>query len=176
MKKGSVLGSIAVLSVLVLTGWGCGTKSLTDMVAEKVAENAIENAIEKDSGGSADVDINSGSISFKNEDGTSVQYGQNVSIPADFPKAVPIYAGATPVATTIAGNEATATLTSMDSATDILAWYESQLNGWKKEQSFDTQAYYMRTYTKDMEKITVSVGVSDNTASITLYYQKEETK
>lgn len=70
---------------MVLTG--CG-KTITQQTTEK----ALENAIEKQSGGQAKVDINKDSYKVESKDG-NIEVGQNVKLPADFPKDVYVIDG-----------------------------------------------------------------------------------
>ncbi len=170
MKTRNLVSMLSMASVLALTGVSCG-QNLTAKLTEKATESYVENRIESESNGNVDLDLSDGTMKFEGEDGAKVQYGNNLSIPSDFPKAVPIYAGANVLATTINGNESTATLQSTDSADNILVWYEGQLNGWTRVQSFDSMGYNMRSYTKGNEKLTINVGSSEGNSSITLYYQ-----
>lgn len=170
MKTRNLVSMIAMASVLALTGVSCGQR-LTNKITEKATESYVENRIESNTNGNVDLDLSNGTVNFEGEDGAKVQYGSNLTIPSDFPKSIPIYAGANVLATSMSGNESTATLQSTDSSDSILVWYEGQLNGWTRVQSFDSAGYNMRSYTKGNEKLTINVGSSEGTSSITLYYQ-----
>ncbi len=174
MKK-QHLGLPVMLATIVLTGFGCGsiTSKITEKVTEKVAESVLEKSVEGQTNGKVDLDVNNGTLNFKGEDGTSVSYGSDLKLPSDFPSVVPVYQSAKIVATTTTSAESTVTLTTEDKADVIIAWYQEQLKDWKKEQSFDSQGYYMRVYSRNNETITVAVGDSDTTRSITVHYTME---
>lgn len=157
---------LGLSAMIALTGFGCG-KSLT----ERATESLIENSIENSSGGNVDLDLSGDNVSIKGEDGTNVQYGENVTLPSNFPTNAPVYKDAKLMVVSVNDREASASMTSTDSALTILSWYESQLSAWTKDQSFDTQDYYMRAFSRGDEKITVSVGAADGTSTISLFYQ-----
>jgi len=73
---------IIALSVVVS---GCGQKSLT----EKQMEKAMGDGMGQD----VNVDLSSGEVKIVTEDGTSLEVGENVSLPADFPKDVYVIEG-----------------------------------------------------------------------------------
>lgn len=89
MKKFTLL----VMATLLMAS--CG--AVAEKAAERVVENAIEKAAEEGdgSGGDVDVDVDDGGITFSGSDGESVQIGEGVEIPADFP--IPILDGGTAI-------------------------------------------------------------------------------
>ena len=84
--------NVTVPAVLIATGLavlaGCGGKP-----GEKVTEEALEKAIENGGGGKADVNMEKGKVTIKNEAGQSeIAYGAT-SWPEDMPASVPKFAG-----------------------------------------------------------------------------------
>src|SRR5689334_5423927 len=62
-------------------------------IQEKLAQKAAEKALEGTTGGKVDVDGQN--ITIKNADGKgTVAVGPGATVPADFPKDIPIYPGA----------------------------------------------------------------------------------
>ena len=124
-----------ILRSIVLTGFvfmlaGCG---LGQKTAENTAENMAENAIEKETGGNADVDIEKDKVDIKTEDG-SMQAGEDVSLPADFPKDVYVFEGK--IKTVIQSNETAGFSVSIETdkaVESIKSIYEEKLkaDGWK---------------------------------------------
>lgn len=118
---------ILPLALLLLSG--C---SLLDKAAEKATEKATEAIIESESG--ADVDLSDDGFTVTDEDsGDTISFGEDVSLPDDFPSDVPIVDDATIIAasSTSSRGEYSATLTARDfSATE--EFYQEQLvkEGW----------------------------------------------
>lgn len=154
---------------LSLLGAGCGQK-----LTENLAERAMENAIEKQSGGNVDLDLSGGQVAYTDKDGNKVQYGNNVSVPSDFPKEIPVYANASVLSTAMAADSSSITLQTSDKATDVLTWYESQLSEWKKEASFDMQNVMARTYDKDGKKLVLSLSTQDAQTAISIQLQNAQ--
>lgn len=108
---------------------GC---SLLDKAAEKATEKATEAIIESET--NADVDLSDDGFTVTDEDsGDTLSFGEDVSLPDDFPADVPIVDGAAIIAasSTSSRGEYSATLTAQDfSATE--EFYQEQLveEGW----------------------------------------------
>jgi len=79
--------ALFVVTVLLLVGVvsGCGQKSLT----EKQMEKAMGDGMGKD----VNVDLSSGEVKIVTEDGSIMEVGGDVSLPADFPKDVYVMEG-----------------------------------------------------------------------------------
>jgi hypothetical protein len=144
---------------LSLFGLGCNpTQSLEDKLGEKVAESALSGA----TGGKVDVDINKGTYAFNDqESGNSISVGENVKLPDDFPKNVPVYPGGTIAASTFnrTSHEAGLNLISQDAATKVTSWYndETKKLGWVEDQSANYGGSEFRTYKKGNEELTVTI-------------------
>lgn len=119
--------TVLVLVALALATGGC----------RKIEEKMAEKAAEKATGGEVDIDSKSGQVKLKQKgpDGkeTEVQLGAGSSVPADFPKAVPIYPGAKVIsAVTISQGEGhMVMLNTSDSTQQVLEYYKKNLSGFK---------------------------------------------
>jgi hypothetical protein len=82
------------------------------------------------------------------------------SLPADFPKDVPIYAGAQIVSAATTGGTVGAVLSTADTPEKVTDFYKSELekNGWAKPQAVNAAGTSTMTATK--EKRRVSVGIT----------------
>lgn len=163
LKKTALL-----LIPLTLIGAGC-EKSLS----ERATEYAVEKAVEQQTDGNVDLDLNDGQISYTDNEGNKVQYGQNVSLPSDFPKDIPVYKGSTILTTATTSEGSYISLQTTDSATDVLAWYETELKGWTKEESFDMQGLSARTFTKPGLKIVITAASQDGQTMINIQYSEQ---
>lgn len=119
--------TVLVLVALALATGGC----------RKIEEKMAEKAAEKATGGEVDIDSKSGQVKLKQKgpDGkeTEVQLGAGSSVPADFPKAVPIYPGAKVIsAVTISQGEGhMVMLNTSDSTQQVLEYYKKNLSSFK---------------------------------------------
>jgi hypothetical protein len=117
-----------VLVALALTASGCG----------KLREKLFEKKVEQATGSKVTVD-ESGRVNLLSKDDagheTHVQFGDGTSLPADFPKAVPIFPGAKVIAVVSMGRK-DAYLVTLDTtapAEDVSAYYKKNLKGFKGE-------------------------------------------
>lgn len=170
---------------------GCGQK-IAEKVSEKIAEKAIESEAAKQ-GQKVDVDISSGKMTVKSEEGT-VEYdaekgtsvmrsetgetlfatGEKAKIPADFPKDVPLYTNMTPNLVGREESEKTITVsaTSPDPCDKITAFYRDGMKqqGWTEETSLtqDMGKMNLFTFTKGEREATLMIMAGDKTSEITL--------
>lgn len=156
---------IPILS-LALFGAGCG---ITERIQEKVTEKAAETAVNRLTGGQVDVDTGEGAVEFKNnKTGETVAYGDNVKIPDDFPKTVPLMPESKAISVFSQKGNApqwSLTLNSKKIAAETATWYEETLkkDGWEETQSFSIEGQEAREYTRGEEKMTLTIFPSDET-------------
>jgi hypothetical protein len=111
--------------------------SLATTGCRKLEERMAEKAAEKATGGEVNIDSKTGQVKLKQKgpDGkeTEVQLGTGSSVPADFPKVVPIYPGAQVMsAVTISQGEShMITLSTKDSTQQVLEYYKKNLGTFK---------------------------------------------
>jgi hypothetical protein len=81
------------------------------------------------------------------------------SIPADFPKDVPVYAGAEVTSASTAGGVVGAVLMTADAPDKVAAYYADELakQGWSKPQAVDMAGTHTMTATKDKRRASVTV-------------------
>lgn len=125
----------ALLILLVVAGALAlvGCQRIADQAVESATEAAIENATGNK------VDIEEGSVSIEGTDGASVNVGDAVGVPSDFPSDVPVYDGVVRAAiTTPEGHSVT--IETLDAPQKVLDFYQKELegDGWVKEVSVST--------------------------------------
>jgi len=167
--------SLVIASVLCLTPalGGCS----------KVEEKAAEKAAEKATGGQVDIDSKTGQVKMKQKgaDGkeTEVQLGQNTTVPADFPKNVPVYPGAKLMASVSISqgeNGHMLTLSTKDPVSAVLDYYKKNLAGFKVEGELggtDTTILTMSSDTQTVS-VTASKSSSDDSTMIQLTASKRK--
>jgi hypothetical protein len=128
MSKSRIVSVAIAMSLLV------GASSCRK-IEEKMAERTVEKAT---GGGKAEVDSKTGQVklSQKGADGkeTKVEIGQNTTVPADFPRAVPIYPGSKVIAAvSISQGEKghMVTLSTTDPVPTVMDYYKKNLTGFK---------------------------------------------
>jgi len=168
------LTSIAVLLAVCVCA-GCRK------AAEEAMESAIESQMARD-GGKSDVEIGDKGVSFtmQDEKGESTfARGENVKLPAGFPKDVPLYAKMTLViASTQAQDEMfIIQATSADTMDQIAAFYkqEAPKQGWEEESSMD-QGSEMKAlaYKKEGRSLNVILGVTDDGTTVSINTGKSD--
>jgi hypothetical protein len=132
-------------------------------------EKAAEKAAEKATGGQVDIDSKTGQVNMKQKgpDGkeTEVQLGQNTTLPADFPKSVPVYPGAKIMASVSISqgeNGHMLTLSTQDSVGAVLEFYKKNLSGFKVDGELGGADTTILTMSSD--SMTVSVTASKSSA------------
>ena len=157
---------------------GCGG-SLSEKVAETVVEKGIESALSTD-GQKANVDIgkdgDSFSMTIQGEDGgMQLAAGTKASIPADFPKDVPLYPGLEIIMVQTMGTEGAHMImgSSSDSMEKVAAFYkkETAAQGWTEQMSMNQPGdtpMQMLTYEKDGRMISVTILFEENQTKINL--------
>jgi hypothetical protein len=139
----------------------------------KLKEKMAEKAMEKATGGEVDIDSKTGQVRMKQKgaDGkeTEVQLGENTSIPADFPKAVPVYPGAKVIAAVSIsqGEGHMLTLTTNDSVTAVSDYYKKNMTGFKIDGEMSSGDTTILTMSNAQLTVSISATKSsteDNTA------------
>lgn len=159
---------IIVIASVTVALMGCGKPS------EKAAEKAVEAAIEKESGGKAKVDISQGSISVKTDgkDQMEMTSGQNAKVPEDFPKDIPVYAGATVLSSIKAEGSFNINLETADEMSKVTASYKEAMKkeGWTEKTAADMGQMTMLTYAKAEREAMVHINSDGKKTSIGLMY------
>jgi hypothetical protein len=93
------------------------------------------------------------------------------SLPADFPKDVPVYEGASVTSASTTGGVAGAVLMTSDAPDKVSAFYKDELakQGWSKPQAIDMSGTSTITATKDKRRVSVAITkAQDGKTSISL--------
>jgi hypothetical protein len=165
MKKFLFFTMILVASIIL-----SACKSPAQTISEKASEKIAEKAIEKSSGGKADVDINKNNVSVNTEEG-SMQAGENVKLPEDFPKDVFVFEGK--INTAIKSNDKNGYTISIESDKpigEIKTAYEEKLkaDGWKITGTMDFGTSVSVVAEKDNRNVSVMIGSDNEKSSIVL--------
>lgn len=138
---------------LLLVGGGC-----TQSLIGKIANQAIENRIESQTGHDAEVNIDDGSIKFTDEESGAVgQFGDNISLPGDFPADVPIPSDISVTGFASSPDGTWVTYTTNQTVAELGTWYESELTSDK----FVKQGYFVAgdSSTWAFKKANVTIGI-----------------
>lgn len=172
--------SLAVLvSTLALLGAGCNPVT---RVKEQATEAATEAIINSQLGDKGKIDISSGTVEFKDEkSGAVVRVGENVSLPENFPTAVPVAKDAHIIGASLSQKDEFAaylTYTTKETYQAIADWYDTELlrAGWQRESTLSLNEQEMRQYEKDGASMSVSAASdasnSGYRATVTVVYSE----
>jgi hypothetical protein len=166
MTKKIFIIYLALFLPLVLAACQSPAQKVSETASEKIAEKAIENA----TGGQADVDISGKNVNVNTKEG-SVQTGEQISLPADFPKDVYVYEGT--IKAVITNNTPKGYTVSVETdktIADVKAAYEKRIveDGWEKTGLMDFGESASISGTKDKRTLSVMIGKSGDKTSIVL--------
>ncbi|MEI7741925.1 MAG: hypothetical protein WCJ29_05510 [bacterium] len=158
------------LGSLVLFGFGC--KSPSQMIAEKATEGYINSQL----GDKGKVDLSGNNLNFENGE-NRVAYGENVSLPKDFPTDIPVYTGLKINMATVSKTENAATsllATSTDAQSKVSEWYQKELEskGWAKDSDANSSAGMYLSYKKDLRTLTLGIVGNEENTTVTLVVEK----
>ncbi len=154
--------------LLVLMAMSLSCSSCVEKATEKAAEKALEKAIEKDSGEKVDLDLSKseeGKFSVKSEDGEfNLQIGEDVKIPEDFPKDIPVYKGAKALGSMgMPGGGTMLTLKTEDAVDKVSGYYKKAMvdEGWKITSNISMGPAVMMGCEKDGRSAMVNIGTDE---------------
>ncbi|MCE9615670.1 MAG: hypothetical protein K8T26_15485 [Lentisphaerae bacterium] len=165
---------ITMAVVLAVGVAGCGGKkekashALGNKLAEKMAEQAMKN-----NGQEGTVKITDEGVNIQSEQGAfKMSTGKDLSIPDDFPKAVPVYTGAKVAQVVTTPESAHLILNTADAQADVVAFYKRALDGagWTSQMAMQTPDGDMLSYQKDKETMAVMVSHNDDGTMVTVTY------
>ncbi|HEY8038268.1 MAG TPA: hypothetical protein VIF15_00670 [Polyangiaceae bacterium] len=141
--------------------------------ADRAREKAEEKAIEQQTGGQVTIDDKQGTMTLVNDAGT-VTMGAGAKIPADFPKSVPVYPGAT---TDLASRQSnpqgkpawSLTLETGDAKDKVVAYYKANLADFKVASDMDMGEAHMSVWQNAQYDLTLMISEgSDKKTAITI--------
>lgn len=170
MKLSFFVPLVVSLAALSFVGLGCNPmQAVQDKVSQKIGDSVASGILSQASGGKVDVNGDNGSYTFKdNKTGASVAIGENVKIPDNFPKDVPLYPGAKTLTASMgqaSKSEASVTLQVTDDPQTVVKWYENQLRDWKQASTYSMSGSEIRSYEKGTLKLSVTILQSGDTAT-----------
>ncbi len=160
MKK-VLFFSLALLFTVTLLGSGC---------AKKAVEEKVEDDIEEATNGEADVDIDDNSVNI-NTDDASIEIGESVEVPADFPSDVYIIDGTVVLALEIEENNGyTLNIQTDKPVAEAKAEYQNQLEaeGWAIDISMDLGGSSSLSAQKDSRYASVTISEVDGQTTVVL--------
>lgn len=167
-KKTSVAFAAVALGSLALFGFGCNPfQSAKDKMNEEIGEKVAEGVLGKVTGGKVDLENDSGQVTFKdNKTGGTAAFGEDVKLPDDFTKNLPIYPGSKISGVTTNkenGESAWVMMATQDEVKKVAEWYGAQAKsaGWKEESNMTLDKLETRTYSKGNERLSFSANPSD---------------
>lgn len=166
-KTKVIIGIVVVVFIGVA---GC------KMALRNIGQNMAEKMIEDASGGKAKVDMKDGSMTVTTEEGTVTTGG---SVPDNWPKDVPAYAGAAvQFSGTNMGDAGEGAMglvmTSEDNATSVVDFYKESLksSGWTLKNTMAAQGNTVMLFTKDGRNLSLAIAEANGTTSITIGVQE----
>ncbi len=133
---------------------------------EKVAETVIESQTNQD----VDIDVDNDQVSI-NTDSTSLQLGESVELPDNFPSDVHVTDGTVTAAVATNENDGfSVQITSDQSVSDVKDEYQSALtdDGWDINLSMDINGGSSMNAEKDNRFVTVAISDVDGATQVTL--------
>lgn len=163
---------VAVLAVLVVLN--LASRYVMRFASQKVAGGFL-NAM---TGGKAKVDLQGegGKVTIKGDDGNVLEIDSNGSaeLNKNYPvNDVPVYPGATVVASSSYGSDddrvVTAALQTNAKVDDVLAFYENHFSSsdWTEEMSYDMDSSKSRTYESKSRNMLVIINIGDDSSGVT---------
>lgn len=191
MRMSWLLGAVILV-------WAVGCGKTTEKVVEKAAEKAAEKAIQTEMGkdAKAEVDVQGGSVKIVSQDGTeqvsvSTQDGQTTvtsqsegaksvigpgaTVPENFPKDIPVYAGAEILvsAEDVEAKTYMVQARTKDPVETVGAYYKKELagQGWTESQNVTQTTpapMQMISFTKGERQLTVIIHSPDDATTLTI--------
>ncbi|MFA6028202.1 MAG: hypothetical protein WC752_04725 [Patescibacteria group bacterium] len=158
MRKIIYLGLICAMAVSFT---GCFlTDKIKDQVSDKIGEEIGEKIVS--SATNSDVEVDNNKVTINTNEGT-MQWGEDVSLPSNFPEDVPVYENASVTASSTTNDDSFyVTLTAIDTYANVKAYYDDAIKaeGWTIDSSSSySSSGQSSTYiaSKDNRQLTVGL-------------------
>ncbi|MFA5947207.1 MAG: hypothetical protein WC813_04270 [Patescibacteria group bacterium] len=156
MKKALVLASASLL----LLGAGCIP------TPQSLIQGAVENKINSELKGDATVDLDNNGITINNdEEGTSASFGENVQLPDNFPKEIPVLDGAKILGVAVTLKEGSwISLTTDKTVEEAASWYDAKLlaAGWTVSGAYSARGMATKMYENGSLNLAVIVSAGED--------------
>jgi hypothetical protein len=175
-KRILIVASIMTLAILAIASLsGCA----------KIGTKLVESAIEKASGGNADVNLDNGAVSVKDENGGQTQLGENVKIPEGWPSETPLYPDVKLSMSTKTKNSDTGKneFSVLGEATkgavkDVYNWYKDKYgSGWEVVTDQYTEStdgdFVVLDFKSSKYEVTVMISAADKVTSLTMAVKEQ---
>jgi len=160
MKRIVALTAVISLAIFMLFSVS-GCFNMGQKVAEKIAEEAIEKSIEGEDG-EAEVNIGEEGVSIKSDEG-EITMGEDVDLPDDFPKVVPVYPDmkiSSSWESTQDGKDTfSISASTSDPGSTVFDWYKSQMTDWENEGEYTSKSDGYSTFNIAADNGTYSINV-----------------
>jgi hypothetical protein len=170
-KKILVAASILTVAVLAVASFsGCA----------KIGTKIVESAIEKASGGSADVNLDNGGVTVKDEKGGQTQIGDNAKMPDGWPSDTPLYpdvklAMSSKNKNSDTGKNEYSVLGEVTNGTikDVYNWYKDKFgSGWEIPTDQYTESadgdFAVLNFKNDKYNVNIMITEADKKGSLTM--------
>ena len=175
-KKTLIAASILTLAIFSIASFsGCA----------KIGTKLVESAIEKASGGSADVNLENGGVSVKDENGGQTQIGENVKIPDGWPSETPLYPDIKLSMSTKTKNSDTSKnefsvlgLATKGTVRDVYNWYKDKFgSGWEVTTDQYTESsdgdFVVLDFKSSKYEVSIIIAASGETTSVTMVVKEQ---
>ena len=133
-----------------------GTNEKGEKIDMNVSDGKMTMKTSDGENGTTTITTDKSSFTSTASDGTKIVTGEGVKVPDDFPKDLPVYAGATAFSTSSSPKDAAFTLSlqSKDPVKTVAEYYLKEMvaQGWKETQKMEESGenpMFMINYTKD---------------------------
>jgi hypothetical protein len=181
MKKTYVTLLACALAAVALMGWSCNPfQRAEEKVSQKVGDKIAEEMVNKATGGKVNINSAAGQVEFKDsQTGNVTLFGENVTIPDDFPKDVPLYPGVkvTSVVMEKTGDKPSSLgLKMTDDVDKVVTWYAKTLKeqGWSEKSSFNAGEVQTRVYTKPKANLSLTASKDTSGGTFVMLVRSEE--
>ncbi|MHB1377274.1 MAG: hypothetical protein ACYCXB_07620 [Candidatus Humimicrobiaceae bacterium] len=175
-KKMLIAASILTLAIFAIASFSS---------CAKIGTKLVEGAIEKASGGKADVNLDNGGVSVKDEKGGQTQIGENVKIPDGWPSETPLYPDIKLSMSTKTKNSDTGKnefsvfgAATKGTVKDIYNWYKDKFgSGWEVVTDQYTESsdgdFVVLDLKSSKYEVSVMIAASGGTNTVTMVVKEQ---
>ena len=175
-KKILATVSILTLAIFAIASFsGCA----------KIGTKLVEGAIEKAAGGNADINLEDGGVSVKDENGGQTQIGENVKAPDGWPSETPMYPDMKLSMSTKTKNSDTGKndfsvlgVATKGTVKEIYNWYKGKFgSGWEVVTDQYTESsdgdFVVLDFKSSSYEVSIMVAASGDTVTVTMVVKEQ---